>query len=27
VEHGKDYLYTEEFLAAVDENLKKKLGK
>jgi isocitrate dehydrogenase len=27
VEHGKDYLYTEEFLAAIDENLKKKLGK
>jgi isocitrate dehydrogenase len=27
VEHGKDYLYTEEFLAAIDENLKVKLGK
>ncbi len=27
VEHGKDYLYTEEFLEALDENLKKKLGK
>ena len=27
VEHGKDYLYTEEFLAAIDENLKAKLGK
>jgi len=27
VEHGKDYLYTEEFLEAIDENLKKKLGK
>src|ERR1700758_3512179 len=27
VEHGKDFLYTEEFLAAIDENLKKKLGK
>ncbi|HVX52844.1 MAG TPA: NADP-dependent isocitrate dehydrogenase, partial [Chitinophagaceae bacterium] len=27
VEHGKDYLYTEEFLDALDENLKKKLGK
>jgi len=26
VEHGKDYLYTEEFLDALDENLKKKLG-
>jgi isocitrate dehydrogenase len=26
VEHGKDYLYTEEFLEAIDENLKKKLG-
>ena len=25
VEHGKDYLYTEEFLDAIDENLKKKL--
>jgi isocitrate dehydrogenase len=27
VEHGTDYLYTEEFLDALDENLKKKLGK
>ena len=27
VEHGRDYLYTEEFLAALDENLKVKLGK
>ncbi|SCW63065.1 isocitrate dehydrogenase (NADP) [Mucilaginibacter gossypii] len=27
VEHGTDYLYTEEFLAAIDENLKKRLGK
>jgi isocitrate dehydrogenase len=26
VEHGKDYLYTEEFLAALDENLKAKLS-
>ena len=26
VEHGRDYLYTEEFLAALDENLKAKLG-
>ncbi|RZM26400.1 MAG: NADP-dependent isocitrate dehydrogenase, partial [Pedobacter sp.] len=26
VEHGKDYLYTEEFLAAIDENLQAKLG-
>ncbi len=25
VEHGKDFLYTEEFLDALDENLKKKL--
>jgi isocitrate dehydrogenase len=25
VEHGKDYLYTQEFLDALDENLKKKL--
>ena len=25
-EHGRDYLYTEEFLAALDENLKAKLG-
>ncbi|HYC28959.1 MAG TPA: NADP-dependent isocitrate dehydrogenase, partial [Chitinophagaceae bacterium] len=27
VEHGKDFLYTEEFLEAIDQNLKKKLGK
>ncbi len=27
VEHGKHYLYTEEFLTALDENLKKALGK
>ncbi|MCD8741886.1 NADP-dependent isocitrate dehydrogenase [Mucilaginibacter roseus] len=27
VEHGVDYLYTEEFLSAIDENLKAKLGK
>jgi len=27
VEHGKDYLYTEEFLEVIDQNLKKKLGK
>ena len=27
VEHGKDYLYTEEFLDAIDENLKKKMAK
>ncbi|SHK80990.1 isocitrate dehydrogenase (NADP) [Chitinophaga jiangningensis] len=27
VEHGKDYLYTEEFLEALDQNLKAKLGK
>ncbi len=27
VEHGKDYLYTEEFLDELDKNLKKKLGK
>jgi isocitrate dehydrogenase len=27
VEHGKDYLYTEEFLDALDENLKNKLNK
>ncbi|MGN6351806.1 MAG: NADP-dependent isocitrate dehydrogenase [Parafilimonas sp.] len=27
VEHGTDYLYTEEFLEALDQNLKKKLGK
>jgi isocitrate dehydrogenase len=26
VEHGKDYLYTEEFLDAIDANLKKKMG-
>jgi isocitrate dehydrogenase len=26
VEHGKDYLYTEEFLDAIDGNLKKKMG-
>jgi len=26
VEHGKHYLYTEEFLDAIDENLKKKIG-
>jgi isocitrate dehydrogenase len=26
-EHGKDYLYTEEFLDAIDENLRKKMGK
>lgn len=26
VEHGKHYLYTEEFLDALDENLKAKLG-
>ena len=26
VSHGKDYLYTEEFLDALDENLKKKLN-
>ena len=25
VTHGKDYLYTEEFLDAIDENLKKKM--
>ena len=25
VEHGKDYLYTEEFLDAIDANLKKKM--
>jgi len=25
-EHGSDYLYTEEFLDAIDENLKKKMG-
>lgn len=27
VEHGKHYLYTEEFLSAIDENLKVKLAK
>jgi isocitrate dehydrogenase len=27
VNHGEHYLYTEEFLAALDENLKKALGK
>ena len=27
MEHGTHYLYTEEFLNALDENLKKKLGK
>jgi isocitrate dehydrogenase len=27
VEHGTDYLYTEEFLDALDQNLKAKLGK
>jgi isocitrate dehydrogenase len=27
VEHGKHYLYTEEFLEAIDSNLKAKLGK
>ena len=26
VTHGKDYLYTEEFLDALNEGLKKKLG-
>src|SRR3954464_2122753 len=26
VEHGKDYLYTEEFLDAIDSNLKKKVA-
>ena len=26
-EHGKDYLYTEEFLDAIDENLRKRMGK
>ena len=26
VEHGKDYLYTEEFLDAIDANLKKKMN-
>ena len=27
VKHGEHYLYTEEFLAALDTNLKAKLGK
>jgi isocitrate dehydrogenase len=27
VKHGEHYLYTEEFLAAIDDNLKKALGK
>lgn len=27
VNHGEHYLYTEEFLSAIDENLRKKLGK
>ena len=27
VAHGRDYFYTEEFLAALDENLKTNLGK
>jgi isocitrate dehydrogenase len=27
VEHGTDYLYTEEFLDSLDQNLKGKLGK
>jgi isocitrate dehydrogenase len=27
VEHGKDYLYTEEFLDAIDTNLKKRMSK
>lgn len=26
VEHGKDFLYTQEFLDAIDANLKKKMG-
>ncbi|HMR92321.1 MAG TPA: isocitrate/isopropylmalate family dehydrogenase, partial [Chitinophagaceae bacterium] len=26
VTHGKDYLHTEEFLDAIDTNLKKKMG-
>lgn len=26
VNHGKDYLYTEEFLDAIDDNVKKKIG-
>ena len=27
VKHGEHYLYTEEFLAAIDDNLKKALSK
>jgi isocitrate dehydrogenase len=27
LEAGKDYLYTEQFLDAIDENLKKKMAK
>ena len=27
VQHGKDFLYTEEFLEAIDENLRAKLAK
>lgn len=27
VQHGKDYMYTEEFLEAIDEGLKNKLGR
>src|SRR5690348_15470897 len=27
VTHGTDYLYTEEFMEALDQNLKKKIGK
>ena len=27
LEAGKDYLYTEQFLDAIDENLKRKMGK
>ena len=27
VEHDKDFLYTEEFLEAIDQNLKKKMTK
>jgi isocitrate dehydrogenase len=26
VQHGSDYLYTEEFLDAIDENFKKKMS-
>jgi hypothetical protein len=26
VNHGEHYLYTEEFLSAIDENLKAKIG-